>query len=169
MKVRIGSILFLCLILACASACADKAPAVEQLGSKAAAEHLMTHIYAYTDGWDGYGPVPCTDEGCEEYGHVHCYGRRVSLWDTPKKGKKTVPYYPGNMSARVGPDTEFQLVDVVSYKNGYYAGIRILNENGNVVYSGYMNADYVGCDCESYEAGEAVPDYEYDFGPFDLR
>lgn len=169
MKKSSALLIAFCLLMLAVPALADKSPAAESLGSQAAAEHLVTHIYAYTDGWDGSGPAACTDEACEEYGHVHCYGRRVSVWDTPKKGSETVSYYPGTMLTRIGPETEFQLVDVVSYGSGYYANVRILNENGYVVSSGFVNADYIGCDCESYENGEEVPVYEHAFGAFDLR
>lgn len=169
MKIRFFVLLAAVMLIQTAPVLADQAPAAAALGSEAAAGHLATHIYAYTDGWDGYGPVTCTDEGCEEYGHVHCYGRRVSVWDTPRKGDQTVAYYPGTLLTRIGPDTEFQLVDVVSYKGKFYANVRILDENGSVTASGFVNADYIGCDCESYDAVEEVPVYDSSFGPFDLR
>lgn len=167
--VRLSALLALLASLLAAPALADKAPACEALGSAKAAAHLSTHIYAYTDGWDGHNPSACTDEGCKEYGHVHCYGRRVTLWDTPAGGGSKVAYYPFGSSGKVGPDTEFQLVDVVFYKNKYYANIRIL-ENGYVVSSGFINADYVGCDCEAYDVfDEDVPEYVHNHGAFDLR
>ena len=90
MKARIIALFILLLALA-VPASADKAPAAEQMGSAVHASHLVTHIYAYTDGWDGYSPTNCMDEGCLEYGHVHCYGVRMRLWDTPNKGKSRVP------------------------------------------------------------------------------
>lgn len=159
---------FACLLSLSFPALADKAPAVQLLGSEKAAQHLMTHIYAYTDFWDGKGPSACQDEGCLEYGHVHCYGVRVTLWDTPKKGNSRVPYYPFGTDGRVGPDTEFQLVDVVSYKGKYYANVRLIRD-GLVFNSGFISADYVGCDCESYEGFEAVPEYDHEHGPFSLK
>lgn len=147
---------------------AEKAPAVQQLGSELAAGHLVTHIYAYTDGWDGVNPSTCPDEGCKEYGHVHCYGVRVTLWDTPAKGDSRVSYYPFGTDGKIGPDTEFQLLDVVAYKGEYFANIRIY-EDGLAVNSGFVNADYIGCDCESYEAAEEIPVYEHNHGAFSLK
>lgn len=162
--------LFPLLLLLCApSALADKAPACEALGSARAAAHLYTHVYAYTDGWDGYTPSACTDEGCREYGHVHCYGVRVTLWDTPAGGSSRVAYYPFGSDGKIGPDTEFQLVDVVAYKGKFYANIRI-ERDGYVVNSGFVNADFIGCDCEAYEAfDENIPEYVHDHGAFSLR
>lgn len=168
MKTRFALLLALLMLLAACPALADKAPACELLGSKEAAEHLMTHIYAYTDSWDGVVPSSCPDEGCKEYGHVHCYGVRVTLWDTPAKGNSRVSYYPYGTDGKIGPETEFQLVDVVTYKNKYYANIRIY-ERGYVVNSGFVNADYIGCDCESYEGAEEVPEYIFNYKPFTLR
>ncbi|MBR5225182.1 MAG: hypothetical protein IKV90_05920, partial [Clostridia bacterium] len=110
----------------------------------------------------------CTDEGCAEYGHLHCYGRQVSLWDSPKKGKSRVAYYPHGSSSKVGPDTEFQLVDVVEYKGKYYAAIRVL-DNYRPLVAGFISADYVGCTCETYEETALVPEYDHEFGAFDLR
>lgn len=160
--------LFFLLTFLAAPALADKAPACLALGSEQAAAHLVTHIYAYTDGWSGEGPSSCPDEGCLEYGHVHCYGRRVTLWDTPNKGKSRVPYYPGGTDGKVGPDTEFQLIDVVTYRGKYYANIRIYRD-GLAINSGFINADYVGCDCESYETFEPIPEYVHNHGPFSLK
>ena len=158
--IRVFLLLALLLALPASAALADKAPACEALGSAKAAAHLSTHIYAYTDGWDGYTPSACTDEGCEEYGHVHCYGRRVALWDTPKKGEHRVPYYAGTMDARIGPDTQFQLTDVVLYRGTFYANIRIYIDDYIVVNSGFVNADYIGCDCAEYAARTEVPVYD---------
>lgn len=169
MKSRIFALLILLLTLTALPALADKAPAVLQLGAEKAAQHLSTHIYAYTDGWDGVVPSVCPDEGCIEYGHVHCYGVRVTLWDTPAKGKSRVPYYPFGTDGKVGPDTEFQLVNVVSYKNKYYANIRIYNAEGYVVNSGFVSADYIGCDCETYEGYETLDEYVHDHPAFSLR
>ena len=169
MKMLRLSALFLLLSLLCAPALADKAPACEALGSAKAAAHLYTHVYAYTDGWDGVGPSACADEGCREYGHVHCYGRRVTLWDTPAGGSSRVAYYPFGSDGKIGPDTEFQLVNVLAYKGRYYANIRI-EQDGHVVNSGFVNADYIGCDCETYEVfDEDIPEYVHDHGAFDLR
>ena len=160
MKRYAALILTLALSLASASALAAKSPAAELLGSQAAACHLATHLQAYTDGWDGESPAFSKEDGCEDYGHVHCYGRRVSLWDTPKKGDHRVPYYAGTMDGRIGPGTEFQLTDVVFYRGTYYANIRIYIDGYIVVNSGFVNADYVGCDCESYDAMTEVPYYD---------
>jgi len=168
MKRSLAILLGMVLALTVQGALADKAPACVKLGSQRAAEHLYTHVYAYTDFWDGVGPSACTDEGCEAYGHVHCYGVRVTLWDTPAKGTSTVAYYPFGTSGKVGPDTEFQLIDVVSYKGKYYANLRI-HENGVAVASGFVSADYIGCDCEGYEAFEEVPAYDHNHGPFSLK
>ena len=168
MKRRWMALIALMLVLGAAPALADKVPACVKLGSEKAAQHLYTHVYAYTDFWDGYTPAPCDDEGCKEYGHVHCYGVRVTLWDTPAKGTSQVDYYPFGSSGKVGPDTQFQLIDVVSYKGKHYANLRI-HENGVAVASGFVSADYIGCDCESYEAFEAVPEYEHNHGPFSLK
>lgn len=168
MKPRLIPLITLCLILLSATALADKAPAVLQLGSEKAAQHLVKHVYAYTDGWSGYGPSACPDEGCKEYGHVHCYGVRVTLWDTPNKGNSRVKYYPFGTDGRVGPDTEFQLIDVVTYRNKFYANVRIY-EGGRAVNSGFISADYVGCDCENYEGFEEVPVYEHNHGGFSLK
>ena len=168
MKRRWMALIALLLVFGAAPALADKAPACVKLGSEKAAQHLYTHVYAYTDFWDGYTPAPCDDEGCKEYGHVHCYGVRVTLWDTPAKGTSQVDYYPFGSSGKVGPDTQFQLIDVVSYKGKHYANLRI-HENGVAVASGFVSADYIGCDCESYEAFESVPEYEHNHGPFSLK
>ena len=148
-------------------ALAAKAPAVLSLGSEAAAQHLSTHTYAYTCSWSGEGPSLCPDPGCPEYGHVHCYGRRVSLWDTPAKGSSRVPYYPNGTSAMVGPDTQFQLVGVVSYKGKFYANLRVMDGDA-VICSGFVNADYIGCDCAAYEGFEPLDEFVYDFSPFML-
>lgn len=168
MKIRLIPCLVLCLLLLAAPALADKAPAVELIGSEKAAAHLTTHIYAYTDGWDGYNPSTCPDPGCEEYGHLHCYGVRVKVWDTPYKGSSRVAYYPGGSYMSIGPDTEFELLDVVSYKNKFYANIRVY-EDGQPGDVGFVSADYIGCACESYETFEEVYVYDEQHGPFDLR
>ena len=162
------ALIALLLVFGAAPALADKAPACVKLGSEKAAQHLYTHVYAYTDFWDGVTPSTCPDEGCKEYGHVHCYGVRVTLWDTPAKGSSQMDYYPFGSSSKVGPDTQFQLIDVVSYKGKHYANLRI-HENVVAVASGFVSADYIGCDCESYEAFEAVPEYEHNHGPFSLK
>jgi len=168
MKFRLIPVIALFLLLLSLPAQADKAPAVVKLGSEKAAQHLVTHIYAYTDGWSGVGPAECPDEGCKEYGHIHCYGVRVTLWDTPAKGSSRVKYYPFGTDGRVGPDTEFQLIDVVTYRNKFYANVRIY-EDGRAVNSGFISADYVGCDCETYEGFEEVPEYEHNHGAFSLK
>lgn len=168
MKIRLTCLLALLIMLLSVPALAVKAPAVLELGSKEAAEHLCTHIYAYTDYWDGELPSSCPDEGCVEYGHVHCYGKPVTVWDTPKKGKSREDYYPGGASGKIGQTTEFQLIDVVEYRGKYYANIRVL-EDYNPISSGFVSADYIGCTCETYEGFEPVPEYDVDFGAFDLR
>ena len=145
MKIHSIFLFAFCLALLTVPALADKAPACTALGSQKAAEHLATHIYAYTDGWDGTLPSACTDEGCKDYGHVRCYGVRVTLWDTPAKGNSRVAYYPFGTDGKVGPDTEFQLIDVVMYKKKFYANIRIYVD-GYAVNSGFVSADYIGCD-----------------------
>ena len=168
MKKGFTFILMLCLFALPIHALADKSPACEALGSEKAAAHLITHLYAYTDNWNGVVPSFCPDEGCKEYGHVHCYGMRVTLWDTPAKGDSRVPYYPFGTDGNIGQDTEFQLVDVVSYKKRYYANIRIYRD-GYVINSGFVNADYIGCDCETFEGFEDIPAYTYVHPPFSLR
>lgn len=168
MKLRSTALVLFILLLFTMPALADKSPACVQLGSKKAAEHLATHIYAYTDGWDGILPSACPDEGCKEYGHVHCYGVRVTLWDTPAKGSSRVSYYPFGSDAKIGPDTEFQLTNVVSYQGKYYANIRIYKD-GYVVNSGFVSADYIGCDCEAYDTFEDLDEYVHDHGPFSLK
>jgi len=168
MKARISVTFLLLLLLFSVPALADKAPACIKRGSEKAAQHLATHIYAYTDGWDGIIPSSCPDEGCKEYGHVHCYGVRVTLWDTPAKGDSRVPYYPFGTDGKVGPGSEFQLIDVVTYRGKFYANIRILKD-GYAVNSGFINADYVGCDCETYEGFEPVPEDVHDHGPCSLK
>ena len=165
---RRALVLLALLCLFAAPALADKSPACLALGSERAAAHLYTHVYAYTDYWDGAVPSRCPDEGCIPYGHVHCYGRRVTLWDTPAKGTSRVAYYPFGTSGKVGPETEFQLVDVVAYKGKYYANIRVLH-NYQPVQSGFVTADYIGCDCEAYEVFEDVPEYEHNHGAFSLK
>lgn len=159
MKTRVMLFLFLLLIALCVPALAAKSPACEQMGSAKAAAHLVTHIYALTCGWDGESESFSDEDGCGDYGHVHCYGRRVSMWDTPKKGKNILHCYAGHMSGRIGPDTPFELVDVVMYRNKFYANIRVMDENGLVSNSGFVDADYIGCDCASYEAAEPIPLY----------
>lgn len=167
MKARL-TVLLSSLLLLAAPAQADKAPAVLSLGSEAAASHLVTHIYARSDGWDGVVPSACPDESCIDYGHVHCYGIRVTLWDTPNKGSSTVPYYPGGTVGKIGPETELELIDVVAYKGAYYANVRVY-EDGRAVFSGFANADYIGCDCAQIEGFEEVPVYEYVARPFSLK
>lgn len=168
MKTRFSLLLALCLMLLSATALAAKAPAAEKLGSQKAAEHLLTHVYAYSCYWDGENPVDCADEGCAEYGHIHCFGRMVTVWDTPAKGKSRVEYYPGGTTGKIGPGEELQLIDVVEYKGKYYANVHILVDY-EPVGSGFVNADYIGCDCETFEGFEPVEEYIHDVGVFDLR
>ena len=170
MKRRSFFFLLLALFpLLCSTASAEKSPAAQALGSEQAARHLATHIYARTDGWDGALPFLCPDETCATYGHVRVTGRRVSLWDSPRKGSSRMVCYPGGLVGYVGPDTQIELTNVVAYQNRYYANIRVLNENGDAALSGFVSSDYIACDCESYDAFEAVDDYTYSFGAFSLK
>lgn len=158
MKIR-AALLMLILLLPAHGALAEKTPAVLALGSRNAACHLTTHLQAYTHGWDGVSPSDAAQDGCEGYGHVHCYGRKVSVWDTPKKGPHRVPYYAGTNDGYLWPEDEFQLVDVVAYNGKFYAQIRTY-VNGYARLSGFVNADYIGCDCETYGALTEVPVYD---------
>lgn len=169
MKKRIGALLLPGVLCFAAHALADPAPAVQTLGSEQAARHLAAHIYARTDGWDGALPFLCPDETCATYGHVRVTGRRVSLWDSPRKGSSRMVCYPGGLVGYVGPDTQIELTNVVAYQNRYCANIRVLNENGDAALSGFVSADYIACDCESYDAFEDVDDYTYSFGAFSLK
>lgn len=121
MKKSLWLLLTLVLLCAAAPAQADKSPLVQALGSEQAARHLATHIYARKDHWDGTLPFFCPDETCKDYGHVRLTGRRVTLWDSPEKGDSRVAYYPNGTTNKVGPDTEFELTNVVAYKGRYYA------------------------------------------------
>ena len=103
------------------------------------------------------------------HGILRLTGRRVTLWDSPGKGDSRVAYYPNGTTNKVGPDTEFELTNVVAYKGRYYANIRITDDHGVVVNSGFVNADYIACDCESYTVFEDVDEYVYRFGPFSLK
>ena len=76
---------------------------------------------------------------------------------------------PNGTTNKVGPDTEFELTNVVAYKGRYYANIRITDDHGVVVNSGFVNADYIACDCKSYTVFEDVDEYVYRFGPFSLK
>ena len=116
MKKSLWLLLTLVLLCAAAPAQADKSPLVQALGSEQAARHLATHIYARKDHWDGTLPFFCPDETCKDYGHVRLTGRRVTLWDSPGKGDSRVAYYPNGTTNKVGPDTEFELTNVVAYK-----------------------------------------------------
>ena len=136
MKKSLWLLLTLVLLCAAAPAQADKSPLVQALGSEQAARHLATHIYARKDHWDGTLPFFCPDETCKDYGHVRLTGRRVTLWDSPGKGDSRVAYYPNGTTNKVGPDTEFELTNVVAYKGKYYANIRITDDHGVVVNSG---------------------------------
>lgn len=91
------------------------------------------------------------------------------MWDSPEKGDSRVAYYPNGTTNKVGPDTEFELTNVVAYKGRYYANIRITDDHGVVVNSGFVNADYIACDCKSYTVFEDVDEYVYRFGPFSLK
>lgn len=169
MKKHIGGLALLCALLFAAPALAEPSPLAQSAGSKQAARHLVTHIYARTDGWDGALPFLCPDETCISYGHVRVTGQRVSLWDSPRKGSSRMACYPGGLVGHVGPETQIELTDVVAYQNRYYANIRVLDENGEAALSGFVNADYIACDCESCDAFEDVDDYTYSFGAFSLK
>lgn len=159
MKLRALPALTLCLLALSSPALADKAPAVLSSGSAAAACHLATHLEAYTCGWDGTSPAFSQLDGCEDYGHVHCYGSRVSLWDTPKKGDKNVRYYAYSKVGYLEKDSEFQLADVVGYKGQFYAMVRLYID-GHIDIAGWVNADYIGCDCETTDTLVEIPVYE---------
>ncbi|MBR5289218.1 MAG: hypothetical protein IKU34_11625 [Clostridia bacterium] len=165
MKIRLTALVCACLLVLAAPALAAKSPTCETLGAQKAAEHLSTHLYAYTCDWDGVSAVPCVDEACAEYGHLHCYGTQVSLRVTPERSKGSVVYYSDRRSDKVGPETQFQLIDVVQWRGKYYAAVRVL-ENYQPIGTGYVSTDYIGCDCESYETFEAVPEYDNRFDPF---
>ena len=158
MKVRFSCLLALCLVLFGSTALAAKAPAAEQLGSKKAAEHLMTHVYAYSCYWDGKNPVDCTDEGCAEYGHIHCFGKMVTVWDVPGKTRSRQVYYRGAEKGKIGPGFELQLIDVVEVDGTYYANVHIL-EDYEPIATGFVTADYIGCNCETYENTLPVEEY----------
>lgn len=155
------------LVLLAAPALADKAPAVLEIGRGAAACHLATHLQAYTDGWDGLfvtgadgklaSSSACTL--CEGYGHVHCYGRRVKMYDSPFEGDNNALWMQNTRVGLLGPDVEFQLVDVVKYRNKFYAMVRVMNGEELVV-AGWCNADYIGCDCKNYADRVEIPVYD---------
>ena len=166
MKIRLTALVGACMLALAAPALAAKAPACESLGAKAAAEHLNTHLYAYTCEWNGEKEsISCIDEGCAEYGHLHCYGRQVSLRVTPERSTGSVIRYPDRRSDKIGPETQFQLIDVVLWRGKYYAGIRVL-DGYEPLGVGYVSTDYIGCDCETYDAFEEVPEYDSRFNPF---
>ena len=52
---------------------------------------------------------------------------------------------------------------------GVGGNVRVLNEEGYVVNSGFVTADYIGCDCEYYEGFEEVPEYVHNHGAFSLK
>jgi len=166
MKKRLTALICACLLLLAAPALAAKSPACQSLGAQKAAEHLAAHLFAYTCEWDGVNPAACTDEGCAKYGHLHCYGTQVSLRVTPERSKGSIIHYPNRRSDKVGPETQFQLIDVVEWRGKYYAGIRVL-DNYQPLGVGYVSTDYIGCDCETYETFEPVPEYDNRFNPFD--
>lgn len=167
MKIRMLSTVFILFLMISASSCAEKAPAVEACGSAQAACHLAVHLQAYTHSWagtfktleDGKVVSPLAGDGCEGYGHVHCYGRRVTMWDTPKKGEYDALYMAGTKVGLIGPETEFQLIDVCMYRNRFYALVRVYEEEKPVI-AGFVNADYIGCDCTEYEDVEDIPIYD---------
>lgn len=169
MKKSLWLLLTLVLLCAAAPAQADKSPLVQALGSEQAARHLATHIYARKDHWDGTLPFSARTKPARITAMCAWTGRRVTLWDSPEKGDSRVAYYPNGTTNKVGPDTEFELTNVVAYKGRYYANIRITDDHGVVVNSGFVNADYIACDCKSYTVFEDVDEYVYRFGPFSLK
>ena len=85
--------LVLLLSLGAASSLADKSPAAARLGSEVNARHLVSHEGAFTDG------IPKMAETFNRDGeHLHCCGSRVSLWDTPQKGRIPVIFTPAAKS-----------------------------------------------------------------------
>ena len=169
MKTRLTALICACLLLLAAPALAAKSPACQSLGAQKAAEHLNTHLYAYTCEWSGKtGEISCIDEGCAKYGHLHCYGTQVSLRVTPDRSKGSVIRYPSRRSDKIGPEIQFQLIDVVLWRGKYYAAIRAL-DGYTPLGTGYVSADYIGCDCETYETFEPVPEYDNRFNPFIMQ
>lgn len=154
MKRKMLGLLAACLVFLAVPCRAEKAPAVASYGREQAACHLATHLEAYTHDWDG--TLETAEDGarvstsrcgdCEGYGHVHCYGRGVDLWDTPQKGPNRVAYYAHTKLGELGPDDAFQLVDLALYKGVFYAQVRTYVD-GLARLSGWVNADYIGCDC----------------------
>lgn len=154
-----------CLCALAAPALADKAPAVISYGSAAAACHLSTHTESYTHGWDGLfitdesgAKTPTFQDDCGDWGHLHCYGTRVTMWDTPMKGPNHAHYKANTKVTYLGKDSQFQLAKVEAYGNQFYAMVRMLVD-GVVVYTGWVNADYIGCDCPDNRTMEDIPIY----------
>ena len=85
------------------------------------------------------------------------------------KGDSRVAYYPNGTTNKVGPDTEFELTNVVAYKGRYYANIRITDDHGVVVNSGSSTRII------SPATVKAIPSLwktwmnMYRFGPFSLK
>lgn len=169
MKIWALGIVAACLLSLAAPCRAEKAPAVVSYGREQAACHLATHLQAYTDGWDG--TLETAEDGaristslcgdCEGYGHVHCYGKGVDMWDTPKKGPNRVLYYAHTKVGELGPLDEFQLVDLTLYRGVFYAQVRTYVD-GKARLSGWVNADYIGCDCPDNPDMAEVDVYETD-------
>ncbi len=167
MKICSILIMIFVMLLLSVPAWAEKAPAVEACGSAQAACHLAAHLQAYTHSWDGQFKLlddgekvsTLAGDGCGEYGHVHCYGRRVTMWDTPKKGDNDAVYMAGTKVGQIGPETEFQLIDVCKYRKTFYALVRVY-ENEKPIIAGWVNADYIGCDCTAYDEAEEIPIYD---------
>lgn len=132
---------------------ADPSAAVQAVGSQKAAEHLRTHEGAFTDGLTEY-----VETFNREGEHIFCTGSRVSMWDSPQKGQKVKSIYPGSLVDYLEKTSEFELVDMVHYRNTYFALVRIYKE-GLPVYTGWLNADYIGCSCTSWEDGEPVDEW----------
>ncbi|MBQ7486950.1 MAG: hypothetical protein IJT77_05625 [Clostridia bacterium] len=150
-------LLSICLIIAMLlmplSALADPSPAVQKVGSNAAAQHLCTHIGAFTDGVPYYYE---TFNGDDE--HIFCCGSRVSMWDTPQKGENTGSLYPGSKIGTLEKNSQFELVKVESYRGKNYAMIRVY-EGDAIRLVGWVSADYIACSCTDFSEGEEVPEH----------
>ena len=141
------------LLLAPLTAYADPSPAVQKIGKDAAAQHLCTHVGAFTDG------VPVlydTYNGEEE--HIFCCGSRVSMWDTPQKGDNTGSLYPGSKIGTLEKNSEFELVKVESYRGRNYAMVRVYQGDA-IRLVGWVSADYIACSCTDFSEREEVPEY----------
>ena len=152
-------LLFLLLLLLPTGGLADKSTAAQQLGSEAAARHLMTHLSSATAG------VTLPEPGNTV---LVCCGSRVSMWDTPMKGSHTGHLYPGSKVGTLEKNSEFELCQVENYNGKFYAMVRIYKD-GYVRGSGWVLSDYVQCTCTDFTAQEDVPVYGGTSLTFDLR